>query len=185
LITGHPQRRRIASILIVLGRAGLVTMVATIANSLRPSEIMSKFSIPLLHLVIPSNLLPWINLIIIIVAILIVFMIFTRTKIVLKLTDILRTHIVKKAVIKPVTFEELVVTTGGYGVSEIEICDASSVLNKTLHEADLRKSDVLVLAIERKGGIIPNPPPEMKILLGDRLICFGRLENIRKELCNL
>ena len=40
----------------------------------------------------------------------------------------------------------------------------------------------IVLAIERKRAIIPNPPSGTKILLDDKLICFGKLENIRKEL---
>ncbi|MFC1804810.1 cation:proton antiporter regulatory subunit [Candidatus Omnitrophota bacterium] len=183
LITGDPQRRRIASVLMVLGNAGLITVIATFANSLRPSTIMPKFTIPFVHLVFPSNLLPWINLIIIVVSVYAIYRFFTHANITKKLTDVLRAKIVKKEIIKPVTFEELLVTTGGYGVSSIEVCKDSPILEKALFESDLRSHDITVLAVERKEEIIPNPAAETKIMLGDTLICFGKLENIRKELC--
>ena len=181
LITGNPQRRRIASVLIVLGHAGLVTLIATFANSLRPSAIMPKFTFSFL----PSGLMPWINLTIIIIAIYAIYKISTNTKYARKLTISLRKQIVKKEIIKPVSFEELVIATGGYGVSQIEISKESPIVDKTLLESDLRRLDISVLAIERKGVTMPNPSADTKFLLGDKLICFGKLENIRKELCEL
>ncbi len=48
LITATRQRRRIASVLIVLGHAGFVTMIATFANSLNPRGITRKIEIPFL-----------------------------------------------------------------------------------------------------------------------------------------
>jgi len=44
LITSDPRRRRIASVLIVLGHAGFVTMIATFANTIRPRA--TRLSIP-------------------------------------------------------------------------------------------------------------------------------------------
>jgi len=41
----------------------------------------------------------------------------------------------------------------------------------------------MVMAIEREGITIPNPPAKTKILFGDRLMCFGKLGNIRKSVC--
>ncbi|MFH1577849.1 MAG: TrkA C-terminal domain-containing protein [Candidatus Omnitrophota bacterium] len=179
LITANPQRRRIASVLIVFGHAGLVTLIATFANSLRTPQM----TFPLMHLTESSNLLPWINFLVIILAAYIFYKIFSNSRFAAKLTDIIRARIVKKELVKRVSFEELVVATGGYGVSQIEICKDSPVLNKTLIESNLRKSDILLLAVERDQEIIPNPPPAIKILLGDKLICFGKLGNIRKQLC--
>lgn len=183
LITGNPQRRRIASVLMVFGNAGLVTLIATFANSLRPNTIVPKFTIPFLHFVFPSSLLPWINLMVIVVSIYFIYRFFTHTKITRKITNLLKAKIIKREIINPVSFEELLVATGGYGVSSIEVCKDSPVLNKTLQDSDLRSHDITVLAIERKENIIPNPSAEVKIVLEDRLICFGRLENIRRELC--
>ena len=183
LITGNTQRRKIASFLIVLGHAGFVTLIATFANSLRPNQIMSTFTLPILHSVVPSGMIPWINLIVIIMAIYVSYKVFTYAKFAGKLTDFLRSHIVKKEIVKRVSFEELVIATGGYGVSQIEICDNSPVLNKTLLESGLKELDILVLAIERKETTIPNPSAGTRMLLGDSLICFGKLGSIRKKLC--
>jgi len=183
LITGHPQRRRIATILIIIGHAGFVTLIGTFANSLRPAATMPKFTIPFLHAIIPSSLLPWINLIIIIFAVYAIYKISTRSRFAVKVTNFLKARIVKREIVKPVSFQELLVATGGYGVSSIEVCKDSPVLDKTILESDLRKHDITVLALEREGQTIPNPSAETKILLGDKLVCFGKLENIRTELC--
>jgi len=182
LITGHPQRRRIASVLIVLGHAGLVTLIATFANSLRADIAMSKITIPFLHSVIPSGLRPFMNLLIIVLAVYTTYKILTNTRVATKLTSVLRSHIVKREIVQRVSFEELVIATGGYGVSSIEVCKDSPVLNKAIVDSDLRSHDITILVIERKGETIPNPSANTKILLSDRLICFGKLDRIRKEL---
>ena len=185
LVVGNPQRRRIASALIILGNAGLVTMVATFANTLRPNLFLPQFKIPFLDLIIPSRLLPWINLLIVSVCLYTIYRIFTHSKLTKKITDALRSRIVKRDIIKPVSFEELLVATGGYGVSSIEVCSDSRILNKTLREANLRIHDINVLVIERNGEAIPNPSGDTKFILGDRLTCFGKLENIRRDLCEI
>ena len=69
LITGNPQRRRIASVLIVLGHAGLVTLIATFASSLSTDFFLAKFAAPYLHSDISPNLIPWANIIIIAICI--------------------------------------------------------------------------------------------------------------------
>ncbi len=181
LITGHPRRRKIATILMVLGNAGIVALVATFANSIRP-RALPEFQIPFLHVVFPSYLLPWINLAIIIIAILILHRMFTRTKIPQRITTMLRKRLAKRQVVKPVSFEELVVATQGYGVSSIEIGRKSPLANKTIKETQLRGKDVNILAIEKEGIVHPNPPSDTAVTPGDRLICFGKLETIRKEI---
>ena len=57
------------------------------------------------------------------------------------------------------------------------------LMSKTLIEANIRALGVNILAIVRGERTIPNPPADSKILLGDELICFGKLENIRNKIC--
>lgn len=179
LVTASPQRRRIASVLIVLGHAGLVTMIATFANSLRPPGVEISF----LSDFISPGVMPWINLSVIAVAIYIIYKVFTNTKLARRLTNALRERIVKRDIIQSVSFEELAIATGGYGVSRVAVDAGSAVLEKTLSESQLRKSDITVLAIIRADKTIPNPSASTKILLDDELVCFGKLENIRNQLC--
>ncbi|MBC8468528.1 MAG: hypothetical protein H8D56_03570 [Planctomycetes bacterium] len=40
----------------------------------------------------------------------------------------------------------------------------------------------LLLATVRGGETIPNPTANMKIMLSDELICFGKLENIKNRI---
>jgi Trk-type K+ transport system membrane component len=184
LVVGHPQRRKIASVLMVLGNAGIVTLIATFANSLSPNTIIPKFKIPFIDLLFPAHLLPLVNLVVIVTSTYTIYRLFNYRAFLSKLTTFLRKKIMKREIIKPVSFEELFIAAGNYGVSSVDVCSESPAVNKTLAEANLRKQDITVLAVERNDGIIPNPSADTKIMLEDRLICFGKLENIRKSLCN-
>lgn len=182
LITHHPQRRKIASILMVLGNAGIVTLIATFANTLGMEPFLPNF-LPVMERIVPRGVMPWVDLGLIIIFTYVVYKIFTRSRLAVRFTDFVRARMVKREMIKRVTFEELIVATGGYGVSSIEVCSNSPMLNKALVDSGLRQADVTVLAIERKGEMIPNPPAQMKIIMGDRVVCFGKLGNIHKQFC--
>ncbi|MFA6636374.1 MAG: TrkA C-terminal domain-containing protein [Candidatus Omnitrophota bacterium] len=157
LISGHPQRRRIASILMVLGNAGVVTLIATFANTLQTESFVPNF-IPALRNIIPQGLMPWVDILIIIAFLYLIYKLFTRSTLSLRFTDFARARMIKKEMVSRVTFEELSLSTGGYGVSSIEVRTNSPMLNKTLVESGLRQRDITILAIERKGEMIPNPP---------------------------
>lgn len=181
LITSVPQRRRIATILMILGNAGFVALIATFANSLNPRVPLLKITLPF----IPSAVVPWVHLTIIIGFLYVFYKVSNNSKYVKKITSVLRNQIVKKEIIKPVSFEELLVATGGYGISQIEIASGNPLVNKTLLESNLKKHDVLILVIERKGESTCNPPEDTKILPDDLLTCFGKLDFIRNELCGM
>lgn len=184
LITCSRQRRRIASILIVLGHAGLVILIATFANSLIPQEsVFQRISEPILPFETPDSLIIWMNLIIIVVAVYIIYRLFSNEKVAKRLTNFLRRKVIRREIFKRVTFEELMIATGGYGITRIQAGRGCPVLNKTLAEAELRKLDITVLAILRGERTIPNPRADAQILLGDELICFGKLGTIREKLC--
>jgi Trk-type K+ transport system membrane component len=184
LVTGNKQRRKIATILIILGNAGFVIMIATLAGSLMPTKetIVAKFSESFLPSRVPASLVVWINLAIIIAVVYGIYRIFTHEKFVRKMTNILRKKIIKKEIFQKVSFEELLLATGGYGISRITVSSGSPVLNKTLAKSQLREYDITVLAAVRGGETIPNPQANMKILLSDELICFGKLENIKNRI---
>jgi hypothetical protein len=185
LITSNRQRRRIASMLIVTGHAGLVTLIATLANSLRTYTLIGdKLSRPVLPFPLPAflvSVMPLINLVIIVTAAYLVYKIFTNSRFAKRLTDILRKKLIKAEAFKTVSFEEFLLATGGYGVSKIMVTSKSPVLDKTLAKSDLRSQDITVLAIVRDDDTIPNPRANVKIIEGDELICFGKIRNIRDK----
>lgn len=64
----------------------------------------------------------------------------------------------------------------GYGVGEIPIPKKSNLAGKTIEETGLREQDISVLTLTRSGTVIANPKSSRKIKVGDRLLCFGKLE---------
>ncbi len=183
-MTGNKQRRKIATILIILGNAGFVIMVATLAGSLMPTKetILAKLSESFLPFSVPAFAVVWVNLAVIIVVVYGIFRIFTHEKFVKKMTNFLRKRIIKKEIFQKVSFEELLLATEGYGISRIAVTAGSPVLNKTLAMSQFREQGIMVLATVRGSETIPNPAANMKILLGDELICFGKLEDIRNRI---
>jgi ribosomal protein S6--L-glutamate ligase len=67
----------------------------------------------------------------------------------------------------------------GYGVVELQVGDASPLLGKSLQDCGLRQRDAVVLSLSRDGKIIPNPRSDRVLVLGDRLLCFGKYLNLR------
>jgi ribosomal protein S6--L-glutamate ligase len=67
----------------------------------------------------------------------------------------------------------------GYGVSEIYIRKDSNFDGKTITETRLRESDINVLTLYRGPIVIPNPRSERRLQADDRLLCFGKLDEMR------
>ena len=128
--------------------------------------------------------IPVVNLMLIAVAVLIIYKVFTNEKVSDKFTNFLRRKIIKREVFRRATFEELLIATGGYGVSKVDVLTGSIFTDKSLREVRLRKDyDVTLLAITRGTDTIANPSADERIKVGDELICFGKLEDIREKMC--
>jgi len=181
LIVGNPQRRQIASVLMVLGNVGIVTLIATFANSLNPTIVFPKLNMPFLDLIIPSVISPFVNLLVIILVLYYSYRFYIKSKYAKKFTDYLRRLMVKKEIINPVSFEDLLVSTGGLGISSVDITSNNPALNKSIRKLDFMHKDLAILAILRSGEILTNPSYDTKLLVGDKLICYGKLDNLKKE----
>lgn len=182
LIAEQPQRRRIASILMILGYAGFVTLIATFANSIREHTDILHFQVPVLGLYIPAGLLPLFNLLLLVGIGYVLYSILKKVVFEDKFANAIRSHMLKKDIIMPVSFQELFIATHGYGVCSIHVGRDSLLVNKRLHELALRKDDIVVLGIEKHGKVITLPTVETEISKGDKLICFGNLNEIKKKL---
>lgn len=70
--------------------------------------------------------------------------------------------------------------TRGYGVSDVPLSKGSPFIGQTLHETGLRDTDVVVLTLRRGGKVISNPRQDRVLQAEDVLLCYGRLEAMRK-----
>ena len=74
--------------------------------------------------------------------------------------------------------QRLTVSTG-YGVAEIVVQTGSDLVGTTLGESGLRERDITALTLHRGTKVIPNPRSGNVLEDGDRLLCFGKLEEMR------
>lgn len=74
--------------------------------------------------------------------------------------------------------QRLSVSTG-YGVAEILVHNNGTFVGKTLGESGLADRDITVLTVNRGTAVIPNPRNRVVLEAGDRLLCFGKLEEMR------
>jgi ribosomal protein S6--L-glutamate ligase len=74
--------------------------------------------------------------------------------------------------------QRLSVSTG-YGVAEIIVHAGADLVGRTLGDSLLADKDITVLTINRGPTVIPNPRKNEVMQAGDRLLSFGKLEEMR------
>jgi ribosomal protein S6--L-glutamate ligase len=74
--------------------------------------------------------------------------------------------------------QRLSVSTG-YGVAELLVHGNADLVGKTIGESGLWDRDITVLTLHRGTNVIPNPRKGVLLEAGDRLLCFGKLEEMR------
>lgn len=74
--------------------------------------------------------------------------------------------------------QRLSVSTG-YGVAEILVHNNGDFVGRSLSDSGLGERDITVLTVHRGTSVIPNPKRSTVLEAGDRLLCFGRLEEMR------
>ncbi|MCC5949329.1 MAG: RimK family alpha-L-glutamate ligase [Nitriliruptoraceae bacterium] len=83
-----------------------------------------------------------------------------------------------------VSFPELDVrqrlsVSAAYGVAEVHIGEASGLVGMELAQSGLRERDITVLTVTRGTKVVPNPSGKRILEADDRLLCFGKLEEMR------
>ena len=161
-IVNHPRRRSIVKAMMILGNAGIISALAMLFLSLQGSNVtnaLAKFGVIGL-LVILLLALP-----------------LSRG------LDNLFDNFILKRMSRSThfsigAFSQIMKFARGYGIAELVVRELDQIAGKTLSESGLSSNDILVLAIRRKHEMITTPKAGEEILSGDRLICFGPLENI-------
>ncbi|MFC1461002.1 cation:proton antiporter regulatory subunit [Verrucomicrobiota bacterium] len=177
-IVSHPQRRRIATILIVLGNVGLVTMIATFANSLRPNIALGMLFKDFMPDFVPALLLPWVNLAVIAAAVFLIYRIFTRESVANWLRTKTRDRLIGRRLIKQTHIVETLIG-GEYGTARVHIGKESNLAGMSLDNLNVRQTGIVPLMIIRGDQNLPEPVFETPLEDSDTLVCFGRLADIR------
>lgn len=165
MIVNHAQRRKIITILMILGNAGIVSVVATFVWSMVSSR---------------GILRPSLNFVGIMIFVAAFFWLVSREKIRMIMTDKIRQKLMARMDLERVTVEEILHQARGYGIGIVGITESSKLAGCNLAESGLRARGITVLSIERDGVPIPIPSAQEAVHPGDRLVCYGLLRNIRE-----
>ena len=164
-VVNHDIRRRIIMFLMILGNAGLVSVITTLMLSFFKGGGVT----PVL-----------INITIILLAILLLIKVSLNKEITRKLTKKIEQKLIKSPTFTKRPVEEIMRLAEGYGIAEVTLGDDFADIGKTLHESSFRENDILIIAIERGAAVFPTPGAMDRLLPNDTLICYGKLENIAK-----
>ncbi|MEM1329067.1 MAG: TrkA C-terminal domain-containing protein [Planctomycetota bacterium] len=165
LVVNHPVRRKIISILIIVGNIGLASGLSTIVISMvRSSDPTTTVASIVLNLVVLALL--WMGL---------------RYGVIQRGID----HLIQKALsraglVNVHDYETLLHTGEGYCVGEVTVEPGHPSIGKTLANLDLANRGVLVLTIHRADDThIGTPDAGTELHEGDVLTVYGQEQSVR------
>ena len=163
LILDDPTRRRTATVLMILGKVGIVSVIAGLFFSFGKDDIIGDLR----------------NAGILIVIILLLYKVTTLKGFSDALNKFIEKRIVARGLIKQRILEELFSLPRGYGIAQLTITKDFGEKGLSLAEAGFVEKNILILCIERHDKLIPFPHANDKLLESDKLLCYGLLDNIK------
>jgi ribosomal protein S6--L-glutamate ligase len=88
-------------------------------------------------------------------------------------------HIADRVAFPDIDVRQRLSVSSGYGVAEIVVYANADLVGTPLGDSGLRERDITVLTLHRGTTVIPNPKRGTMLEAGDRLLCFGKLEEMR------
>jgi len=162
-VVNHPVRRRIVSWLMILGNAGIVTVIITATSSIVTSE----------------GYLLSIDVLILLVGLYLIYRVATHKRFIRRWESFIEDKLVKSTAFEEGATEDLLHLLEGYGLVRAIITEDSPFIGSSLSECELCKRDLVVLGIERDKSWIPIPKPKETIITGDRIVVYGPLKVLR------
>ena len=157
-------RRKIIMTLMILGNAGLISIITTLVLSLRGRGVMPAL----------------INVAFILLAVLVLITISSNKAIRTRFTKKVQENLAKTQTFTRRPVMEILRLAAGFGIAEITLNENCADVGKTLGRSSFREKDILILAVERGKKVIPTPHASENLLLNDTIICYGKLDNIVK-----
>lgn len=164
-IINHPKRRKIISWMMILGNAGIVTVIVTGTSSFMSTE---TYSLPATVGVLLAGIY-------------IIYRITASTGIMDRWERFTENRLVKSGMMEEEMVEDLLHLIEGHGLVKVLLREDSPLIGKTLKEKELTKAGMLVLGIERGKTWIPVPKPSEIMEDGDKVIIYGALEKLNEN----
>lgn len=88
-------------------------------------------------------------------------------------------HIANQVAFPEIDVRQRLTVSTGYGVAELVVHGGADLVGTPLGESGLSERDITVLTLHRGTSVIPNPRRSVELQAEDRLLCFGKLEEMR------
>jgi hypothetical protein len=163
-VVGHRTRRRIVTILIILGNAGLVTVIATLVASFTQVGGYGWF---------------FIRLAIIIGGIFGLYQLILRSNVGQQIIDRLQRPIVKRVLRESPVIEEVFHVERDWAISLVAMKEGSKGVGLSVSEI-AAEGDLEILGINRAGSYLVRPGMEDKIAQGDRLLVYANRKAVKR-----
>ena len=166
LIVNHPVRRKITRWLMIMGNAGIVTVIVTATSSFATS---AGYQLPL-------------NIVLLILGIFLIYKLASSRGFGRKWENFIEKKLIKSSGFEESTTEDLLHFIEGYGLVKKIIPEESSMIGQSIAKLELNKMGILVLGIEREKSWIPTPKANEILKSYDRLIVYGPLDALKSQL---
>jgi hypothetical protein len=165
-VVGHRTRRRIVTILIILGNAGLVTIIATLVASFTQVTGYMWF---------------FIRLAIIVGGIFGLYQLIIRSNVGQRFLDRLQRPLVNRILRGTPAVEEIFRAEKDWVISLVMIKESSKSIG--LSVADITaEGDIEILGINRADAYLTKPKRKEKIMEGDRLLIYANRKAVKQIL---
>lgn len=158
-VVNHPVRRRVVLTLMLLGNAGLITIVASLLISFAGADESSQ---------------AWSRVALLLLGLTALFLLAKSQRVDRALSRIITAALGKYTDLDARDYAELLQLTGGYGVIELEVQPEHWTAGRSLEELQLRREGVAVLGIQRSDGSFSGVPNGATVVEpGDVLVLYG------------
>lgn len=158
-VVNHPVRRRIVLTLMLLGNAGLVTILASLLISFSRAQDASD---------------AWQRIALLFGGLLALLVLARSSYVDRIMSRVITAALARFTSLDVHDYAELLQLTGGFGVVEMQVEESHWVAGRTLGQLDLRHEGVAVLGIERHSeGFVGVPVAGTRVEAGDSLLLYG------------
>jgi len=165
-VVGNRTRRRIVTILIILGNAGMVTVIATLVASFTQVSGYTWF---------------FIRLAIIVGGIFGLYQLIIRSNVGRRIPDWLQRPVMNRILREAPAVEEIFHVEKDWAISLVMIKGSSKSIGQSV--ADITaEGDIEILGIDRAGTYLTRPDRDEKIVEGDRLLVYANRKSVKRVL---
>ena len=165
-VVGHRTRRRIVTILIILGNAGMVTVIATLVASFTQVSGYMWF---------------FIRLAIIVGGIFGLYQLFIRSNVGQRILDRLQRPVMSRILREAPAIEEIFHVEKDWAISLVMIKGSSKSIGLSVADITAER-DIEILGIDRAGTYLARPNWDEKIVEGDRLLVYANRKSVKQIL---